>query len=162
MGTGSIGGNIGLYIFGGRDLIGWIKIILIAYAGISIFKPRISIKSWQLILVGFGILGLAFRALYISLSNRKAAEMPEKTYSDSYIQHMPPEVLTPHIKESSIINPMTNTEPQVTPTMEVQPYSQNQIKSDYHPNTDDLLSSYISTSNVPTGDFTKINVPKTN
>ena len=36
MGTGSIGGNVGLYIFGGRDLIGWIKIILIAYAGISI------------------------------------------------------------------------------------------------------------------------------
>ena len=161
MGTGSIGGNIGLYIFGGSDLIGWIKIILIAYAGISIVKPPISIKSWQLLLIGFGILGLAFRALYISLSNRKAAEVPEKTYSDSYI-HMPPEVLTPHIKESSIINPTTNTEPQITPTMEVQPYSQNQIKSDYHSNTDDLLSSYISTSNVSTGDFTKINVPQTN
>ena len=159
MGSGSIGGNIGLHIFGGTNFIGWIRIILIAYAGTSVIKPSISTKSWQLFMMAFWILGLALRAVYYNLSNKKLSQVPEKTHPDSYVK-MPPEVLTPHIKESSIINPTANTEPQTAPTLEIQTYTQNQIRSDYQPSTNDLLSSYISTSNVSIDGFVKIDIPK--
>ncbi|MDC0035691.1 DNA translocase FtsK [Chloroflexi bacterium] len=160
MGNGPIGGNIGLHIFGGTNFMGWIRIILIAYTGTSVIKPSISTKSWQLFMMAFWILGLALRAVYNNLLfNRKPSQLPEKIHVDSYVK-MPPEVLTPHIKESSIMNPPTNTEAPAAPTLEVQPYSQNPIRNDYQLSTTDLLSSYISTSNVSIEGFSEIDIPK--
>ena len=159
MGSGSIGGNIGLQIFGGTNFMGWLRIIIIAYSGIAIIKPSISKRSWQLLILTFGILGLALRAVYIGLFNKNLSQVPEKTHTDSYVK-MPPEVLTPHIKESSIINPTAIGEKQTTPAMEMQTYSQIQIEKDHQPSSADLLSSYISTSNVSIDGFSKVNIPK--
>tara|TARA_B110000014_G_C20123438_1_gene596611 strand:+ start:207 stop:2792 length:2586 start_codon:yes stop_codon:yes gene_type:complete len=159
MGSGSIGGNIGLHIFGGTTFIGWIRIILIGYVGTLILKPSISIKSWQLLMMAFWIFGLALRAVYINLFNKKVSQVSETTLPNSYIK-MPPEVLTPHIKESSIINPIADSRPQPAASSEVQTRRQIQINSDYQPSTDDLLSSYISTSNINIDGFDKVDIPK--
>ena len=160
MGSGSIGGTIGLYIFGETNLMGWLRIIVIAYAGSSIIKPSISTKSWQLFMMTFWILGLALRAVYINLLNKKLSKNPESSHSDSYVK-MPPEVLTPHIKESSIINPSVDREPQTSPALDTQAYSHNQIKTDYQPSSANLLSSYISASNVSIEGFYKSDIPQT-
>tara|TARA_B100000686_G_scaffold43769_2_gene46055 strand:- start:5657 stop:8242 length:2586 start_codon:yes stop_codon:yes gene_type:complete len=159
MGSGPIGGTIGLHIFGGSNFMGWIRIIVIAYIGTAIIKPSISTKSWQLFIMIFGILGLALRAAYISFFNKQSSQVPEKTDTDNYTK-MPPEVLTPHIKESSILNPAANSEQQITPVIEVQPHGQLQIGNDYQPSTADLLSSYISTSNVSIDGFAKVDIPE--
>ena len=148
IGRGSIGGEIGLHIIGGNTLMGWLRVFLLFYAGSVIIKPSISIKSWQIVILFIWSLGLALKFVYLSIFNKKPAKNLSGEKDFNAFVPMPPEVLTPHMKESQIIN---NVRVAKTPSLKNSPAETaivDPILSNLPPTADDLLSSYISSSNV--------------
>ena len=154
IGRGSIGGEIGLHIIGGNMLMGWLRVFLLFYAGSVIIKPSISIKSWQIVILFIWSLGLALKFVYLSIFNKKPSKNLSGEKDSNVFVPMPPEVLTPHIKESQIIN---NTRVAKNPSMQ-NPLAEtaivDPILSNPPPTADDLLSSYISSSNVTINQLT--------
>ena len=154
IGIGSIGGEIGVHIIGGNTLMGWLRVFLLFYAGSVIIKPSISIKSWQIVILFIWSLGLALKFVYSSILNKKPAKNLSGEKDSNAFVPMPPEVLTPHIKESQIIN---NVRVAKNPSMK-NPLAEtaivDPILSNPSPTADDLLSSYISSSNVTINQLT--------
>ena len=148
IGRGSIGGEIGLHIIGGNTLMGWLRIFLLFYAGLVIIKPPISVKSWQIIILTIWSLGLASKFVYLNIFRKKSTKnIPQEIGSKPFVP-MPPEVLTPHMKESHIIKNASAVKKSSTNNSLIDTANEEPILSDSSLTTNDLLSSYISSSNV--------------
>ena len=154
IGEGSIGGEVGLHIIGGNSLMGWLRTFSLFYVGLVIIKPPISVKSWQIMVLSVWSLGLVAKFVYLSIFNKKASKNTSEKKEPKPFVPMPPEVLTPHIKESQIIKnaPMMN-KPSIQNTLIETPIKVP-ILSNSTPTTNDLLSSYVSSSNVTINQLT--------
>ena len=148
IGRGSIGGEVGLHIIGGNTLMGWLRISLLFYAGLVIIKPPISIKSWQIIILSIWSLGLVSKFLYLNIFRKKSAKNVSHGIESKPFVPMPPEVLTPHMKESHIIKTASAVKKSSMENSPIEPANKGPILTDSSPTTNDFLSSYISSSNV--------------
>ena len=155
IGRGSIGGEVGLHIIGGNTLMGWLRIISLFYAGLVIIKPPILVKSWQIMILFLWSLGLAAKFVYLRILNKKSQKNMSGEKESKRFVPMPPEVLTPHIKESQIINSApVGKKPSMKNSL-IETAIKNPILLNSPPTTDDLLSSYISSSNVTINQLTR-------
>ncbi|SVA24556.1 uncharacterized protein METZ01_LOCUS77410 [marine metagenome] len=155
IGNGSIGGEVGLHIIGGNTLMGWLRIFLLFYAGLVIIKPPILVKSWQIMILFLWSLGLAAKFVYLRILNKKSQKNMSETKESKRFVPMPPEVLTPHIKESQIINSAPVGKKSSMGNSLIETAIKNPILPNSPPTTDDLLSSYISSSNVTINQLTQ-------
>ncbi len=90
IGSGSIGGEVGLHIIGGNTLMGWLRIFSLFYAGLVIIKPPILVKSWQIMILFLWSLGLAAKFVYLRILNKKSQKNMSETKESKRFVPMPP------------------------------------------------------------------------